>query len=764
MKTNVRPLIPKSRHQVIVLVVTAILSASFMLAPRTRACGPYFTDAIFVFTKHPDFPLENFAGGKIGVIDPSWARSYLVVAYRTLSDNPLSASEAKAMKSLWDDRLNGSSDLYDESWVKKWNEARARVPGAPAGPEIQVYRNREKPREYESFLNCQGDAFTTAEATLNDRITKFGAASQPVRDWLAAQDAVFANCYEGRHMPDPQTSDDALVRADRAYQTAAANFYSTNFDEAKQQFDTIAKDQKSPWRSIAAYLAARSMLRKGSFTEKPEEGRPFLADAETRLNTILKDDSMKASHHAAGRLLNLVRVRLHPEEKLHELGQVILKKDANDDFKQSVWDYTVLMDKYLEREDDSTPLKLPANFTSDELTDWIATIEGDFENHAAHAVERWEKTKSTAWLVAALATADSKHAKLNELLTAAANVGPTSPAYPSVVFHHARLLREAGRAAEARSLLDKTLAAQRNTMSASAVNMFLSQRMMLAQNLDQFLQDAPRIPAGFSDDNDGREIPDDPANTNETSKGSKYFFDLDAANSFNKTMPVAVIKDAALSRTLVPNLRRDVAQAAFVRAALLDDRESANQAATLVQELYPATKEFLAAYQRATTPDARRFAAAFLSLKFPGLRPYVTAGVGRGTPLDDVDSYRDNYWCTEPPGPFGGAYGGSGDENKSKPVPAPEFLKAAQSAAARQVATLRALGTAPNYLCRIAIEWATKNPTDPRAPEALHLAVRSTRYGCTDQETGRWSKAAFDLLHAKYPNTTWAKNTKYWFK
>jgi hypothetical protein len=77
---------------------------------------------------------------------------------------------------------------------------------------------------------------------------------------------------------------------------------------------------------------------------------------------------------------------------------------------------------------------------------------------------------------------------------------------------------------------------------------------------------------------------------------------------------------------------------------------------------------------------------------------------------------------------------------------------------------LQALGTAPNYLCRVAIDFAQKSPADPRAPEALHLAVRSTRYGCTDKETGRWSKAAFDLLHSRYPNTTWAKNTKYWFK
>ena len=101
--------------------------------------------------------------------------------------------------------------------------------------------------------------------------------------------------------------------------------------------------------------------------------------------------------------------------------------------------------------------------------------------------------------------------------------------------------------------------------------------------------------------------------------------------------------------------------------------------------------------------------------------------------------------------------------NKKRPVIVPDFLKATQAAGARQLAAVQALGTAPNYLCRIAIEWTEANPNDPRSPEALHLAVRSTRYGCTDKETGRWSKAAFDLLHRRYPNTTWAKATKYWF-
>ena len=168
----------------------------------------------------------------------------------------------------------------------------------------------------------------------------------------------------------------------------------------------------------------------------------------------------------------------------------------------------------------------------------------------------------------------------------------------------------------------------------------------------------------------------------------------------------------------------------------------------------------------AATADARRFAAAYLSLKFPGLRPHVSYGIGRTSPMNEIDSYRDNWWCAEPPSSRSGApsEGESETESKAKPVVPPQFLKPSQSLASRQYASLQALGAAPNYFCRIAVEWTDKNPADRRAPEALHLAVKATRYGCTDKETGRWSKAAFDLLHQRYPNSAWAKETKYWFK
>src|ERR1700752_498993 len=230
------------------IVAVLLVCLSITLAPRPAlGCGPFFTDAIFVFEKHPELPLEQFARGRIGVLQTSYARSYLVAAYRSLIGEPLSADETKGLTSLWNDRLDLGSDWSYENWLNKWKEARAKVPGVSAAPEINVYRDREKPHEYEAFLNCQEDAFENAVTTLDERVKTFGADNAAVRDWLSAQDTVFNNCGKGQEVPPPASQDNALLRADRAYQIAAANFYATKFDDAAKGFDAIARDASSPW-------------------------------------------------------------------------------------------------------------------------------------------------------------------------------------------------------------------------------------------------------------------------------------------------------------------------------------------------------------------------------------------------------------------------------------------------------------------------------------------------------------------------------------
>src|SRR5215472_10872962 len=70
----------------------------------TRACGPFFPMAKFAYSKHPDVPFKPFARGELGVLQPTYARSYLAVAYRYLSAASLDGEEQKAVNALWEER------------------------------------------------------------------------------------------------------------------------------------------------------------------------------------------------------------------------------------------------------------------------------------------------------------------------------------------------------------------------------------------------------------------------------------------------------------------------------------------------------------------------------------------------------------------------------------------------------------------------------------------------------------------------------------
>ena len=79
----------------------ALLLTVVCRAPLSLACGPFTLDAVFSFTVHPEYPLENFARGEIGIVQPSYARSYLYVAYRYLKGDGFDQPAQQALVDLW---------------------------------------------------------------------------------------------------------------------------------------------------------------------------------------------------------------------------------------------------------------------------------------------------------------------------------------------------------------------------------------------------------------------------------------------------------------------------------------------------------------------------------------------------------------------------------------------------------------------------------------------------------------------------------------
>jgi hypothetical protein len=272
---------------------------------------------------------------------------------------------------------------------------------------------------------------------------------------------------------------------------------------------------------------------------------------------------------------------------------------------------------------------------------------------------------------------------------------------------------------------------------------------------------------------DGRELPEN-LEANERLQliaRDGPLFDVDAARVFNRRLPLDTLRELVHRSLLPPHLQRELAMAVLTRSLVLREEDTTRDLVPVVKTLIPELGPWLDEYRATISRDARVFTGIFMILRYPGLKPYVQDNVGRLTPLDEIDNYRDNWWCALEPSTLGTSREG---DRLSAPLEilyrspqdqAFEFLSASQVQSAQyELQRLASLGPAPNYLSQQAIAWAQRAPSDPRVPEALNLAIRAARFGCTDAETGTFSKAAFDLLHQRYPKSPWAQKTKYWYK
>lgn len=758
------------------------------------ACGPSFVVPVFKFETRPDETLDIYARGNLGIIQPDYNRTFLFAAYRRFNRLNFTANEEKDLISVWKSELYREDDneTRTNEAVKIWLAARKKVFGGEQEPKI--YTNRNYDGGYNFFPNCTAAAFETAAKTLENRISQYGSTDENVKNWARAQDAVFTNCSEGKQIP-PEAAAPAWLKNDRDYQIAAALFYATDFEEARNRFEKIGANKNSAWRTTANYLVARTLIRQASVVEEAdynyerlrEKRRPFYEQAEAQLQKILADASQKEFHSAAAKLVNLVKYRLRPEERIHELASILSQNSPNENLRQDLIDYRWLTDRYAEtaqsaaekeeeerakRENRSVNYDIkpaledfPANLRDDDLTDWIFTFQSDGAAAYKHSLEKWRASNNPAWFVAAISKAEKNSPEAAQLLTAAERIERSAPEFATVAFHRNRLLLEKGLRSEARRNLDSILNDKTLNLPVSARNQFSSQRMLLSETLDEFLLLAQRRAAAFAWDGEPGIIEN--FKDAETSGSqiavwrNRKMFDADAERVFNEQIPLAVLKQAAVNPKLPDYLRRNLLIAAWTRATILGNDAAAIELAQQLVRVATEFQPFFNSYLSAKTLPERQNAVTYILLKLPALRPEVQGGYGRLNPITEIDSYRDNWWCA----PVDYQFDNSGEKVAPAASPAPAFLTEEQIRAAKnEREQIKKLGGGSTYLARRAVEFAQKAPSDSRLPESLHLAVRATRYGCQDCETGKWSKQAHDILKARFPRSEWAKKTPYWFK
>jgi hypothetical protein len=783
-------------RRLIRIAILATTTAALTLTPRApaatrgaEACGPYALTFAFARVTAPEDP-AGFVGGQLGMFQPTFRLPWLITAYRYLSDHPLTPGERKA---LWDPAppplppVSGAIALHG---VQRW--AKARSDGLKE-PEQYRYIDTAAldPVTGAYYENCTGDAFETAARTLGERIATLGADHPTIRSWIDAQDLVFANCGHERNatasIPAPlDEANPAPARADRAYQIAAAHFYAGQFDEAVTRFRAIAADRTSPWQPYGEYLAARALLRKGTVGNTGEASKAALTEAAAAFDRIASDPALAARHDSAVGLKRFIDLRLRPEALRPEIVGRLTGGSSGATLEEDLAEYRHLYLRDVPADDAAAPTR--AN--PDPLTDWIDTLRAGSPDALGHAVARWRETGTTAWLVAAMMRVTPGHADQAALVAAASGVAPTSPAYPTLAFHRARLLIREGRLDDARALTAQ-MAGRAATWPPSAANAVRALELRLATTFDAWLAAAVRTPVGFASD-DGEDV-----DTLGTSAPPD--FAPDAIDAINERLPLARLVEAARHRALSPRLQRNVLAAALTRALLIADVEMVGKLDADVRRAFPELAADLEAWQKVTWPEERRFLTTATLLRYPGLRPFVTAGQRRMTadwskqppvwtddPLTELDGLRDNWWCAFARSPKAGtgpvAYGAyqpglytrygerverlvAGLYDDPAPVPWPAFLTAEEKAQTdAEWKRLDAIDAAPDFFGAEVMDWAAAHPGDQRLAEALHRVVRATRLGCTTDASGNVSRDAFTLLHKRFPKSEWAKKTLYWFR
>ena len=577
---------------------------------------------------------DAFYDGRVGIVMARAPRPRLLAAWRML--HGLSVGR-EAGDTLSIPCCNGPLRFgvsEQPTPIEAWIAARKAVPGAPQVEAKDLAIERAGP-DFTSVPNCYDDAFTTAGSTLADRVRRYGAKSPDVLLWLRTQDAVFQSCSEPNvALPPLRSGTPDWVKADRAYQEAALDFYDGRLDQAAALFGAIAADHNSPWHPWGLYLKARALERYALQHRSPEAG----AAARQAIEQLADGPPDSIGKGAVLSLSSILEFRYDPARMTEQIERQLRQSQPPKDIAILFRDYSDLTDQ--------APVK-------PEIADWMATllpqpkIKGiaydatpEQRNAQAkialalyretrrgallHARDRWKTTHDPAWLIAALSLVDPNEAEAKSLVVGGREVRPDYPGWIAIQYHLIRIAIAAGDAAAVRAPLDAILA--RKTLSMSDRNVFMGQRLQVATDLQDFARHAVRHRLCAN------EFPGNGACSREDWEADVQVgvFDRDDGKGLNglgedaratiDRLPLA--ERMALSRdsALPEKLRMDIALTNFPRAVQLSDDAAID---ALARQLEPMLPQLAAEWRRIPLakpgPD-KRFASFMVLAKIPGLR------------------------------------------------------------------------------------------------------------------------------------------------
>lgn len=728
------------------LTATCLLYILFSLP--LWACGPYFPD--YIRSAEQISPLrspytynESFSGTSPGIIFPSWRIMFLYQAYRGLANG--------------DAHMISLPGAIDKTAHLDWLAARKSV----TDKDAQV--NRWAEGEYFAyFRNYLDDAFYTAANTLNERKKVFNRQEMDI--WLEGQDEVFGS-IEGRLFDEEFDRDIAnpLLKQDREYQRAAACFYARRYQEAEERFREISENPEHPWRIYSALAACRTLMRRANAEHDAElkkygtreEGRKkavaardtWLRKADDCLESVLKDTTLEPVHPSAGRLREYIMFRLEPLKRFAEAENVLLSAISPSEIGWNLSDFAILYSG-LKQKDKDFIIQNGGDFSQ-----WLMAMQSEIEEPAGFAAKKWGEKKSLPWLIASLKTMSPDSPWIGGILQEALEIPADSPAYMSARYYYFSYLVKSGFDREKLAeQLDSFIGTLDRGKAPAEWNCFADLRMLVSPSLEEALQRSLRKVVAAHDDY-------------ETLSGDFELLDKKIQSMFNECMPLEKWAEIVLQEGLfTPGIMKQLSFTAFTRAVLLNDFPAAEKIASKLSETDAQLKKDFSGFLESSTFGEKKFSAVFFMLNYPRLNTILDSAadeiIVKNLPLNIRDIYRRNWWRPyETSSPAGQRENLQGHAEELLQL-LPEGLIEKAQEENRLLSDI----AAPNYLADTVIKYASENPKDPRVPKALHLAVQATRYaGFKDEETSRYSRKAFQILHRGYPGNEWTEKTPYWY-
>jgi hypothetical protein len=573
------------------------------------------------------------------------------------------------MIELGEDVPSGSNDEQDSgSWGGGWrDEKKASEFLATEAANRGVAWSLPQDRVYwQASLNL-----SFAAKIFEERRALLGDQHPYLKQWLENQRAVFAKTSpdlvnaSGRYTGLAAT----LAADDYQYQLAALVFYGQSYADAVERFRAIAAQPASRYRSIAAYMVARSLARAGRVGEalaevSAIEGNPELADvraiAQQLVGTIAWDGWWRRNRSAAQndapyRLLvsNAQAMRLPVIELQSDLSkraqywQVVndlgffLRSDGARSWLRRQFDEDWWLDPARAQQSGYWSPAVARVAADDELIDWLQSTEQVRELAGGPWLVYWSsRTSSSAYAAASehVSRRAEESGKLIWLLAEAMRSPDSS-----------RIL---GAISQITDKLPDCAASQGELLALGALRFHKARDQAIREasywssfngsSWNEWLQDLDRdarreatrliLPLTGSATALPSERTDDAALDQLLSTGldafmtvrDQYRYELtDGKIAVLNMLPARVLLQLAEDETIAQDLRAAIVRTAWTRAYLLGDRAVLDPATDLLGKLNPGLSEMVVRYRTAWTETGRKGAALTLLVRAPSMQVFI---------------------------------------------------------------------------------------------------------------------------------------------